>query len=354
MDVLTYQCPNCGAALTFNEATQHWDCKYCLSSFTLEDLEKDGQKQEPEKTAPASDAEKTVEEPEQGEMREYTCPQCGAHIVTDATTAASFCVFCGNATIFPEQLSGSFRPELLIPFQVKKDAAQAAFKRLCKGKPLLPGDFCAPDRIEKITGVYVPFWLYDCATNSYMTANAQRVHTWSDSRYRYTRTDHFRIERGGTMDFDKIPADGSSKMDDALMDAIEPYDMKKLVDFSTAYLSGFMAERYDEDSEKVFPRASTRIRNTVEQTLRNTISGYASVQVTQNDVQVQRQSTKNVLLPVWMLMSHYKGKEYLFAMNGQTGKLVGNLPVSIPKAFAWAAGIFAGVSLLLYLGGMLI
>ena len=157
MDVLTYQCPNCGAALTFNEATQHWDCKYCLSSFTLEDLEKDGQKQEPEKTAPASDVENTVEEPEQGEMREYTCPQCGAHIVTDATTAASFCVFCGNATIFPEQLSGSFRPELLIPFQVKKDAAQAAFKRLCKGKPLLPGDFCAPDRIEKITGVRPAF-----------------------------------------------------------------------------------------------------------------------------------------------------------------------------------------------------
>lgn len=139
MDVLTYQCPNCGAALTFNEATQHWDCKYCLSSFTLEDLEKDGQKQEPEKTAPASDAEKTVEEPEQEEMREYTCPQCGAHIVTDATTAASFCVFCGNATIFPEQLSGSFRPELLIPFQVKKDAAQAAFKRLCKGSLSFPG-----------------------------------------------------------------------------------------------------------------------------------------------------------------------------------------------------------------------
>ena len=91
----------------------------------------------------------------------------------------------------------------------------------------------------------------------------------------------------------------------------------------------------------------------MENVLRNTISGYASVQVTNNDVQIQQQAARNVLLPVWMLMSTYRGKEYLFAMNGQTGKLVGNLPISIPKVFAWAAGIFAAVAVLLFLGGML-
>lgn len=352
MDVLTYQCPQCGAPLMFHEETQRWDCEYCLGSFDLETLEK---KQAAESQAPEGNlAEAAGTTPPNPEIREYTCPQCGAHIVTDATTAATFCVFCQNAAIFPEQLSGTFRPEKLIPFQVKKEAAQEAFKRLCRRKPLLPKDFCTPDRIEKITGVYVPFWLYDCAANSYMTANAQRVHTWSDSRYRYTKTDHYRIERGGTMDFDRIPADGSSKMDDALMDAIEPYDMGKLVDFSTAYLSGFMAERYDENSEDIFPRASERMRTTVENVLRNTISGYASVQIAQNDVQIQRQATQNVLLPVWMLMSRYRDKEYLFAMNGQTGKLIGNLPISIPRAVAWFAGILAAVFLLLFLGGMLL
>ncbi len=353
MDVLTYQCPQCGAPLTFHEETQRWDCKYCLGSFDLETLEKEkptaGQASE---EGPAEKAGAVP--PPEPEMREYTCPQCGAHIVTDATTAAAFCVFCQNATIFPEQLSGAFRPEKIIPFQVKKEAAQEAFKRLCRRKPLLPKDFCTPDRIEKITGVYVPFWLYDCKTNSYMTANAQRVHTWSDSRYRYTKTDHYRIERGGTMDFDRIPADGSSKMDDALMDAIEPYDMEKLVDFSTAYLSGFLAERYDKNSDSIFPRASERMRTTVDDVLRGTISGFASVQVMQNDVQIQRQATQNVLLPVWMLMSRYRNKEYLFAMNGQTGKLIGNLPISIPRVIAWSAGILAAVFLLLFLGGMLL
>lgn len=349
MDVLTYQCPQCGAPLKFNEKTQRWDCEYCLGSFDLSVLEKEEAAKEAQ-SSPAPEAE--AAQPE-GDMREYVCPQCGAHIVTDATTAATFCVFCQNATIFPEQLSGPFRPEKLILFQVKKETAQEAFKRLCRWKPLLPRDFCAPDRIEKITGVYVPFWLYDCAANSYLTANAQRVHSWSDSRYRYTRTDHFHIERGGVMQFQRIPADGSSKMDDALMDSIEPYDMTKLVEYSPAYLSGFLAERYDESSENTFPRASARIKTTVENVLRNTISGYASVQVTNNDVQIQQQAARNVLLPVWMLMSTYRGKEYLFAMNGQTGKLVGNLPISIPKVFAWAAGIFAAVAVLLFLGGML-
>ena len=350
MDVLTYQCPQCGAPLTFNEATQHWDCKYCLGSFDLETLEKEQAQKE---SATGEDVSDNPPQDKSEDIREYTCPQCGAHIVTDATTAATFCVFCQNATIFPEQLSGAFRPEKILPFQVKKEDAQAAFKRLCHRKPLLPKDFYAPDRIEKITGVYVPFWLYDCAVNAYMTASAQRIRTWSDRKYRYTKTDYYHIERGGTMDFERVPADGSSKMEDSLMDSIEPFDFEKMVDFSPAYLSGFLAERYDLDDEKMFPRASSRIRSTVENVLRNTIAGYSSVQILDNDLQLQRQNTQNVLLPVWMLMSKYKGKDYLFAMNGQTGKMIGNLPISVPRAVAWFGGILAAVFLLLFFGGML-
>ena len=142
-------------------------------------------------------------------------------------------------------------------------------------------------------------------------------------------------------------------MEDSLMDSIEPFDFEKMVDFSPAYLSGFLAERYDLDDEKMFPRASSRIRSTVENVLRNTIAGYSSVQILDNDLQLQRQNTQNVLLPVWMLMSKYKGKDYLFAMNGQTGKMIGNLPISVPRAVAWFGGILAAVFLLLFFGGML-
>lgn len=341
MEVLTYQCPQCGAPLTFHEDTQHWDCEFCQGSFDLETL----QKIEQEKAA-SSDANTA-------NMREYICPQCGAQIVTDETTAATFCVFCQNAAIFPGKLSGAFRPEKVIPFQKSKEDAKAAFQKLCARKPLLPKGFCTPDRIEKITGVYVPFWLFDCDTDSSMSASATRVTSWSDSRYHYTKTDFYQIERSGTLHFAKIPADGSTKMDNALMDSIEPYDMSKMVDYTPAYLAGFLAERYDEDEKTVYPRVQTRVEESVENAFRNTISGYTGVVVQQKNIHIHDQKCKNVLFPVYMLMSQYQGKDYLFAMNGQTGKIVGDLPISKGRAAAWFSGILAVCAILLFLGGLL-
>ena len=349
MDVLTYQCPQCGAPLTFHEDTQRWDCAFCMGSFdveTLKKLEQEKQKNQdnPEPETPQQDA---------ASMTEYTCPQCGAHIVTEETTAATFCVFCQNPTIFPEKLQGAFQPAKVIPFVKTKEDAQKAFQKLCSKKPLLPKDFYAPDRIEKITGVYVPFWLFDCDSSGAMTASATRVHTWSDRKYRYTKTDYYRIERAGILNFGKIPADGSKKMDNALMDSIEPYDMSKMIDFTPAYLAGFLAERYDEDHEAVYPRIKTRVEESLENALRNTIDGYTGVMIQDRQFHICDQGHRNVLFPVWMLMSKYKGKDYLFAMNGQTGKIVGDLPISKGRAAAWFAGITAAASLLLFLGGLL-
>ena len=342
MAVLTYQCPQCGAPLTFHEESQHWDCQFCLGSFELEDLEK-------------IEADKGIDHSgEDAHMREYVCPQCGAQIVTEETTAAAFCVFCQNATIFPEKLKGAFRPERIIPFQVTKEAAQAAFKRHCAHKPLLPRDFYAPDRIEKITGVYVPFWLFSCAADANFSGRAQRVSTWSDSKYRYTKTDFYQIIREGRLAFRGVPADGSSKMDDALMDSIGPFDQSKMVEYSPAYLSGFLAERYDVDSAGTFPRVHDQMRQSARNYLMNTVQGFSGVSVDQESFRLSGKIEQNVLFPVWMLTSQYKGKTYLFAMNGQTGKLIGDLPLSAGRVAAWALAIFAALFLLLLLGGMLL
>lgn len=241
----------------------------------------------------------------------------------------------------------------MIPFIKTKEDAKKAFQKLCFHKPLLPRDFYAPDRLEKITGVYVPFWLFDCHTSGTITASATRVHSWTDRKYRYTKTDYYRVERAGVLNFGKVPADGSAKMDNALMDSIEPYDMSKMVDYTPAYLAGFLAERYDEDNHAVYPRVKTRVEDSLENALRETIQGYSGVMVQQRNFHIQDTAHQNVLFPVWMLMSKYKGKDYLFAMNGQTGKIVGDLPISIGRAAAWFAGIMAGAALLLFLGGLL-
>ncbi|MDD6034095.1 MAG: hypothetical protein PUC47_11585 [Oscillospiraceae bacterium] len=348
MEVKTYQCPRCGAPLTFSSDSQRWDCEYCLSSFSLEEL--DDVPPEPEK--PAEDT-REEELPGSERLRAYVCPQCGAEIVTDDTTAATFCVFCQNPAILTRQLQGEFRPDLVIPFRTKKEDAVAAYLKLCHRKPLVPRSFMSPDRLEKITGVYVPFWLYDCRANGQLAASAQQVTTWSDSKYRYTKTDHYHLVRSGRMQFRRVPADGSSKMDDAMMDSIEPYDYSALEPFSTAYLSGYLAERYDVDDHACYSRVEERMKATCEAELRSTMTGFASVQVNRRNFDLNTRKASYALLPVWLLVSTYGGKEYHFAMNGQTGKLIGTLPVSVKRAVGWFFVLLGGLTALLYLGGML-
>lgn len=347
MEVMTYQCPKCGAPLTFSSETQRWDCEFCLSSFSLDELNLEEPEESPEDVGPGPEA------PDPDHIRVYACPQCGAEIITDDTTAATFCVFCQNPAILTKQLEGSFRPSKIIPFRKKKEDAVRAFLKLCRHRPLLPKGFAGPDRLEKITGVYLPFWLYSCDAGAQLGASAQRVRSWSDSRYHYTRTDHYHLARSGRMQFERVPADGSTKMDDAMMDSIEPYDYSAMEDFSMAYLSGYLAERYDVDDSACYARVEERIKASCEDQLRATMTGYASVQVTHRNFNLRTRKATYALLPVWLLVSKYQGKDYHFAMNGQTGKLIGTLPVSKKRALAWFFGLLGGITAVLYLGGML-
>lgn len=364
MEVLTYQCPNCGAPLEFNSESQRWDCKFCLSSFDQEQLaaiEKEktaGETQEEKPQPEQKNWGKTTEAEQQPKQEKqatvYICPNCGAQLVTDNVTAATFCVFCGSPAVFPQQLSNAFAPKYVIPFQLKKEDALEKLHNICKKKKLLPGDFTRSSHIEKVTGVYVPFWLFDCQAQGNLFANAQRVRTWSDSRYHYTETSYYTVERSGKAGFNHIPVDASSKIDDNIMDALEPFDYSQLTDFKMPYLSGFLAEKYDQTSSQVQPRMETRVRQTLRSLLEETIHGYTSKQVTNCNINIDVEAQEYALLPVWMLTTQYRGKTYLFAMNGQTGKIVGTYPLSVGKAALWFAGITAVVSVIAFLGGLLL
>lgn len=331
MEVVAYKCPNCGAPLSFHSESQKWDCKFCLSSFASKDLENQKPEEEIHKSKDVS-----------AETKQYSCPNCGAEIVTDETTAATFCMFCGSPTILPKQVSEQFRPEGIIPFRLKKQDAEEAYRKLCHNKPLLPRDFKSNSQIEKISGVYVPFWLFDCSVRGDLNVTGKIVTVWDDSNYTYTKTDVYRVERSGAAAFSRVPADGSSKMENSLMDAVEPFDYTALVDFKMPYLSGFYAEKYDEDDAKVYPRVKERVSKTTQNLLMQTVNGYHSVDIKQFQANVQPNNHRYVMMPVWLLVTKYKDKNYTFAMNGQTGKIVGNLPVSYGKM----AAIFAGVSVI--------
>lgn len=346
--VLEYKCPCCNAGLVFGGESQLLTCEYCGNTFDIDAVKafNNSEKQSDEEFQWDDRPNQEWAEEEQQAMHAFQCPACGGEILTEENTAATFCPYCDNPTIMPSRLSGGLKPDAVIPFQTSKEDAKAAFLRLCKGKPLLPKGFSAEQRLEKITGIYVPFWLYDCSADYTGSYKATRIHTWSDSQYNYTKTDHFLLRRGAEANFQGIPMDGSSKMDDTFMESIEPYDYGQLIDFDMAYLTGFLADKYDVPSENGEARIRQRVDNAVEDELQSSLIGYATVVPTSKQLQIRHSKARYALLPVWILNTQYRGKIYTFAMNGQTGKMTGSFPICPKRTAGWFAGICAGVTLL--------
>lgn len=346
--VLEYKCPCCNAGLVFGSNTQQLTCEYCGNTFDIDTVKafNDSGEQNTEEFQWDDQPKQEWAEEERQAMHAFQCPACGGEILTDENTAATFCPYCDNPTIMPSRLSGGLKPDAVLPFQTSKEDAKAAFLRLCKGKPLLPKGFTAEQRLEKITGIYVPFWLYDCSADYTGSYKATRIHTWSDSQYNYTKTDHFLLRRGAEANFQGIPMDGSSKMDDTFMESIEPYDYGQLIDFDMAYLTGFLADKYDVPSENGEARIRQRVDNSVEDELQSSLIGYATVIPTSRQLQIRHSKARYALLPVWILNTQYRGKIYTFAMNGQTGKMTGSFPICPKRTAGWFAGICAGVTLL--------
>ncbi|MCL1913477.1 MAG: hypothetical protein FWG10_06320 [Eubacteriaceae bacterium] len=354
MAVLEYKCPNCGSAITFDSTTQKMSCPYCRTEIDTQVLAQ----YDEELNTPLSDTfgwdwENTSESQAFGSSEldgfsAYSCPSCGGEIVGDKNTIATSCPYCTNPAIITSKVSGMLKPDYVIPFKLDREYAVNAFKEHIKNKSLLPKYFKDENRIDSLVGIYVPFWLFDCDASMYARYRATRTRSWSDSRNNYTVTEHYRLLRQASASFDKVPVDGSVKMDDAYMEAIEPFEYKDLVGFSTAYLSGYFADKYDIGYESSKNRANDRIRQSSASMLLSTTGNYGTIQAEASSVKFSDGKVHYALLPVWMLNIKYNDKIYTFAMNGQTGRFIGELPISW-KAFwiqllAYGAGIGALLS----------
>ena len=363
--VTNYQCPTCTGPLHFDGTIGKLACDYCGSNYEVAEIEalfakKDEAAQAAQEKAEAkaatsdsdwdlSQAGSEWSEEEAANIRAYICPSCSAEIICDVNTAATSCAYCGNPTVVPGRLGGALKPDLVIPFKLDKNAAIAALKEHYKGKVFLPKEFSAQNKLDEIKGVYVPFWLFDSSAKGDIEFNAAQVSTYTSGNYNVTQTKHFKIYRSGNVAFAKIPVDASSKMPDEHMDAIEPYDYREIKPFSTAYLPGFLADKYDLDSKECSTRADVRIENSTVDALAATVTGYSGVSATNKNISLQRGKVSYALLPVWMLTTKWNGKLFTFAMNGQTGKLVGDLPVSNSKFLMWMFGIAAPLSIIMLL-----
>ncbi len=343
MEALDNQCPSCGAKITFNPKNQMWDCEYCGSKYTLEQMKQYQNASREEAHIPIKEETQKIEN-----MDVYRCKNCGAEIMADETTTATFCVYCGSTAILKDKIMDEFLPTKLIPFKKVKEDAITAFQGLSKGRPLMPKFFNKKENIDKISGVYIPFWSYDLHVNGDIDFHAEDVTTWSDSDYEYTKTDRYLVKRNGSMNFQRILVDGSSHFPDDLMDSLEPFDYRDFVDYNHAYLSGFFAEKYDVKEEDAIDRANKRAMNTAVEVIEETVH-HQSSHVSSNQLQVGKQKSDYVLLPVFMVNVKYKEKIYTFAMNGQTGEIVGNIPLDMMKTILFSLSLFILFFILAYL-----
>lgn len=321
---IDHKCPNCDAVLKFNPHGGNWKCEYCRSEFNLQQLENKEKIQKEEKMVYAKQNDEGLDI--------YTCNNCGASIIVDPNVSTTSCVYCKNTAILKDKLHGEFNPNYVIPFKHTKEDAINAFKKLGKGKILMPKAFNIKKNIKEISGIYIPFWLFDFMATGEMNADCKRITSWRSGNYRYTKTDTYLATRGGNMNFSNIPVDGSKRFPNDVMNSIEPFDYNDLKDFNYSYLSGFLSEKYDMTSDEVITEANLRAKNTFIDEMKKDIKGYNTVIPTTNSINLNNTKKEYVLLPVWMLNVKYKDKIYTIAMNGQTGKMVGNIPVDYKKA----------------------
>jgi len=368
--VIHYKCPGCGSDMAFDSQTGMLRCASCDRTEKIEDMAKPGENEDEtihynmdEEDLQAKNSafehdyadSNDTDEPSnhstfgENDAREYHCNNCGATLLTDANTTATTCSFCGAGVVLSDRLTGNLAPAKVLPFTINKEQAQEAFKKWCRKGRLTPSDFMTADRIKNITGLYVPYWLYDMNGRGEAEATCTRVRTYSDAHYIYTETKFYNVYRKVDLNYSRIPCDASRKMEDSMMDKLEPYSYQELKDFNLPYLAGYIAEKYDFTDEDMLPRIRDRVGTYVDNYLSSTISGYNSVMYQRKDINVIKKHANYTLLPMWMVCYDYRKAEHIFAMNGQTGKIVGKPPLSKAKIFAWFAGVSAGSFLLMRL-----
>ncbi len=354
-DLLKYQCPSCGAPLRFDPAKQMIICDSCDSEypedfFDIEEINEQSSininpDEKPRidwKTEGFASKHNTIDN-----QKGYTCTSCGAEILSDGNTVATECLYCGNPVVISENIGSVLQPDFVIPFKIDKKQAEQILQNFYKGKVFLPNSFKDQNRISKISGLYVPYWLFSCSGEGSMNFKATKVRRWSTANYNYTNTKTYSIDRAGSLEFNHVPVDASIKMEDRYMEGLEPFRYEDLTEFSPMYMAGYFADKFDVNVDDSALRANERVIESTKDTFKNTISGYTTVVENGCNLSIGDTDIRYALFPVWMLNTKYEGKIYQFAINGQTGKVAGELPCDKKKMIAWAVGIAAAASAVL-------
>ena len=348
MTTLAYNCPNCGAELYFNADKQKMCCEFCLSEYTDEEIK-------------SSDSAKTAENKANEakdfceHMDEYVCPNCGAEVIADENTAASICTYCHSPIVLKGKLGGQLMPDKIVPFAYGKEEAINKFRAFIKKKWFLPKNFAKKEQLEKISGVYYPFWVTDADTYSEMSADCTDVRTWVSGDTRYRETSYYKVMRGGDIHFEDIVTSAISDADKLMLEGILPFPSDALQPFSMTQLSGFTAKKRNIEINAVSDEVKNRMNVYARTLLLRTVNGYDTAIPNYTNVNIHRCHWEYALMPIWLLTYKTRKRNYLYAMNGHTGKIYGELPISIKKLLFACGSVFVGMaSIVALIGGILL
>lgn len=313
---MLFRCKNCGGNAVFEPDKGKMFCPHC------DGIESD---------------EKEVSQ------NRTECVNCGAPLTIGEYNSTCKCEYCGSYIILDERVEGAYRPGLVLPFKIGKKKAVEMLKKEFKSRIFTPGSFLSESTLEEMKGMYVPFWLYDYKARCDYAGKGTKVRVWTTGNTEYTETSYYHVERNMDIEFDKIPVDASVAMPDDVMDLMEPFDYGQLEDFQESYMSGFYGEVYNMRAEELSERAKNKADKDAESLLNETLSGYTTLVPEYKNMDMARKGEHFALLPVWRYLYKYQGKDYVFHVNGQSGKITGVTPVSTKKVLAYGGTVFAAL-----------
>ena len=290
---------------------------------------------------------------ELAEMNVYTCGRCGEFLLNEHDDA-SVCPICNCELERKGKMSGKLRPDLIIPFKLDRSAATKRLQKRMNRIKLLPKIFKEEKRLEEVKGVYIPVWFFRTDAQGKLICKGTQVRNRSNSESDNISTAHYHISRTGTVHFPGVTAMGSSKIEDRLVNDLESFDLRDAVEFRSAHLADYFVLQCDVEAEECVSSVNDRIKAHTEAALQKTIGDYTNVARQSFTLSLQNSSAKCVWCPVWFWSTTWKRKRYTVTINGQTGKMAGNLPVDRKAFLKWYFCLFGIAATVCFLAGWLL
>lgn len=348
-----FPCKSCGANLQFEPGAADLVCPYCNRTNHIPQSEEEVEELDFE-SALARGADRL-----EVETMSVRCGGCGAQQTLEPNVTAARCAFCDNPLVLQAEATRQIQPKALLPFAVERKQAEAAFEKWLSSLWFAPNDLARRARTGSIDGVYIPFWTYDCQTESYYRGERgehyyeTETYTEEEDGEQVTKTREIQRTawypaQGCVWEgFDDVLVLASESLPRPLTDALQPWDLEALVPYDDRYLAGFRTECYQIDLPGGFEVAKDVMEGHIRTAVRRDIGGdeqrVHNVRTRHYDV-----TFKHVLLPLWISAYRYADKPFRFVINARTGEVQGERPWSAVKiTFAVLAVLAVIITLVL-------